>query len=128
MPTTAGSAQMDVTHARGSDRATKIVATGDPADLVRGFRELPDVVRHAKFGKIVERVLENKLFDAIVSQIPNRPDEGDWSDRLKRRREALQPYIGKMLSCVYVRLPGIHYTIEVDVATGEIVYWEWQIA
>ena len=101
-------------------------ATNGPTEAVRTFEELPDLVRHAKFRQVNERVLNAKLFETIVSQRPMRCDENDWAGRLKRRQEALQPYIGKMLACVYVRLPGVHYTIEVDVESCEVVYWEWQ--
>ena len=45
---------------------------------------------------------------------------------MSRIEQALHLYIGKMLACVYVRLPGVHYTIEVDVESCEVVYWEWQ--
>jgi hypothetical protein len=101
-------------------------ATNGPTEAVRAFEELPDFVRHAKFRQVNERVLNAKLFETIVSQRPMRDNETDWAGRLKRRQEALQPYIGKMLACVYVRLPGVHYTIEVDVESCAVVYWEWQ--
>ena len=98
----------------------------DPRDAVRAFEDLPEFVRHAKFGQVSERILDAKLFETIVSQRPVRIDETGWVDRLKQRQEALQPYIGKRLACVYVRLPGVHYTMEVDVESCEVVYWEWQ--
>ena len=100
--------------------------TNGPAEAVRAFEELPDFVRHAKFRQVNERTLDAKLFETIVSQRPIRDDVTDWPDRLKRRHEALQPHIGRVLACVYVRLPGVHYTIEVDVEYCEVVYWEWE--
>ncbi len=106
---------------RSSDKGTN-----GPTESVRAFEELPDFVRHAKFRQVNERILDAKLFETIVSQRPMRDDEPDWPDRLKRRHEALQPYIGRVLACVYVRLPGVHYTIEVDVEYCEVVYWEWE--
>ena len=110
----------------GSARLSGDEGTNDPTDAVRAFRELPDFVRHSKFRQVNKRILDANLFETIVSQRPIRADETDWVERLKRRHEALQPHIGKMLACVNVRLPGVHYTIEVDVESCEVVYWEWQ--
>ena len=97
-----------------------------PKDIIRAFGDLPEFVRHAKFGQVDERILSIKLFETIVSQRPIRAAENDWADRLQRRYDALHPYIGKKVACVFVRLPGVHYTIEVDVESCEVVYWEWQ--
>ncbi len=97
-----------------------------PTDTVRAFNELPEFVRHAKFRQVNERILDAKLFKTLVSQRPFGSPEEDWADRLQRRYDALHPYIGKKLACVFVRLPGVHYTIEVDVESCEVVYWEWQ--
>ena len=98
----------------------------DPTDVVRAFDELPEFVRHAKFSQVNERILDAKLFKTITSPRPVRAAEADWAGRLRRRHEALHPHIGKKLACVFVRLPGVHYTIEVDVEACEVVYWEWQ--
>ena len=122
----AASLPKEISPTGGSVRLSGDEGTNDPTDAVRAFRELPEFVRHANFRHVNERILDGNLLKTIVSQRPIRIDETDWVDRLKRRQEALQPYIGKMLACVYVRLPGVHYTIEVDVESGEVVYWEWQ--
>ena len=79
----------------------------DPRDAVRAFEDLPEFVRHAKFGQVRERILDAKLFETIVSQRPVRAAETGWADRLKWRCDALRPYIGKTLACVFVRLPGV---------------------
>ena len=98
----------------------------DPKDIIRAFDGLPEFVRYAKFGQVNERILDSKMFEMIVSQRPVRAAEADWAGRLRRRHEALHPHIGKKLACAFVRLPGVHYTIEVDVEACEVVYWEWQ--
>ena len=121
----AASLPKEILPTGGSDRLSGH-GTKDPTDAVRAFGELPDFVRHANFRRVDERILDASLLNTIVSQRPIRIDETDWADRLNRRQAALQPCIGKMLACVYVRLPGVHYTIEVDVESGEVVYWEWQ--
>ena len=30
------------------------------------------------------------------------------------------------LICVFIRLPGVIYTIEIDPGTEEVIHWEWQ--
>ena len=126
MQSRAASLLKEISPTDGSARLFVEEGTSDPTNAVRAFTELPDFVRHANFRQVNERILDANLLKTIVSQRPIRIDETDWADRLKRRHEALQPYIGKMLACLYVRLPGVHYTIEVDVESCEVVYWEWQ--
>lgn len=96
--------------------------------VVRTSMQLPDFVRHAERRQIIERILDARLFRALITQKPTGVSGKDWDERLKRRRIALQPYLGMRLACVFVRLPGVHYTIEVDVKSGEVAYWEWQVA
>ena len=98
----------------------------DPRDTVRTCKALPDFVRRANFRQVNERILDAELFGAIVSQRSIGGPEEDWEERLSRRRKSLRPYIGRKLACVFVRLPGVHYTIEVDVKSCAVAHWEWQ--
>lgn len=102
----------------------------DPEDLikaiVRGCDQLPEFVRHARFTQVSERRLDGTAFNAIVTQSPHSTNDECWSERLQRRRTGLLPFVDRLLTCVFIRLPGIHYTIEVDAAAGKIAYWEWQ--
>ena len=98
----------------------------DPIDAVRACEELPLCVRNAKFTQVSERHLDAVLFSNIVSQSPSSITDDGWAERLQRRYDALHPHMNKMLMCVFVRLPGVHYTVEVDAETCEVVYWEWQ--
>ena len=100
--------------------------TSNPREAIRRFDELPEFVRHAHFTQVSERRMDSGLFNTIVSQTPNPLADKDWEDRLKRRHDALLPHVGKMLTCVFIRLPGVHYTIEVDPVSEEVVHWEWQ--
>jgi hypothetical protein len=38
----------------------------------------------------------------------------------------LSQYLDKTLICIYIRLPGVHYTIEIDPKMNRVIYWEWQ--
>lgn len=96
--------------------------------VVRASMQLPDFVRHAERRQIIERILDARLFRTLITQRPTGVSGKHWDERLKRRRIALQPYLGMRLACVFVRLPGVHYTVEVDVKSGEVAYWEWQVA
>ena len=92
---------------------------------IRQCRTLPDFVRHASFTYVQERHLSADILAELSSQ-PAPAADDDWNDRLKRRRERLQPLLGRRLTCVFVRLPGVHYTIEVDASEQKVVHWEWQ--
>lgn len=56
-------------------------------------------------------------------------DENDTSIRqqLKKRGKVLSPYVGSTLRCVFIRLPGVHYTIEIDPDSQVVVHLEWQV-
>jgi len=46
--------------------------------------------------------------------------------RVKRRAKSLTPCLRLRLPCVFIRLPGPHYTVEIDPDNDKIVRWEWQ--
>ena len=94
--------------------------------MIRGLEELPEFVRHASFTQVSEQLLDSNLFNTIVSQVPDLGVDEDWPDRLRRRHDALLPHLDKMLTRVFIQLPGVHYTIEVDLDSRNVVYWEWR--
>ena len=95
-------------------------------DIVAKHSALPDAVRLARIGYVETRVLERHLLEEISSQAPQPGMADNWPERLRRRREALEPYVDKRLVCVLIRVPGTHYTIEIDPVEASVVYWEWQ--
>ena len=95
-------------------------------DIVAKHSALPDAVRLAGIGYVETHILERFLFEEISSQAPQPGMAEDWPERLRRRREALEPYVDKLLVCVLIRVPGTHYTIEIDPIEASVVYWEWQ--
>jgi len=101
-----------------------------PEDAIKAIvcdcDQLPEFVRRARFSQVSERRLDATILNAIVSQPPLSGNEECWAERLQRRRTALLPHLDSRLTCVFIRLPGVHYTIEVDLAAGIVVYWEWQ--
>jgi hypothetical protein len=96
--------------------------------IIGRFEELPDTVRLAGFTRIDRRQLGDELLAALLNQQQPPSCQGDWELRLRKRRESLVGLRGKMLCCVFIRLPGVHYTIEVDLEKRAVVYWEWQHA
>ena len=98
----------------------------DPYAIVQRFEALPEIVRGAQFSRIDRRVLDHGLFTQLITQTPPPSSEVGWSSRILRREESLFPYLGKVLVCVLIRLPGVEYTVEIDPETKAIVYWEWQ--
>ena len=96
--------------------------------VIRRFEELPELVRFTQFTRVDERRLTKKLLTTLLTQPPPQNCQGDWELRLQERRESLIQHQGKVLHCVFIGLPGTHYTIEVDLAAREVVHWEWQHA
>ena len=110
-----------------SARPSATIDDGAPdlRGIIQRFDELPTDVREARFTRVDERCLDHELMTALVTQLPPF-NADDWPSRLRKREESLLPYVGKVLICVFIRLPGVHYTIEVDPRAGTVVHWEWQ--
>jgi hypothetical protein len=101
----------------------------DLRDVILRFHDLPVAVRRAEFSLICRRELTDELLGLLLRQ-PRPPhlQGGDWTFRLEARQRSLQPFLGRWLTCIFIRLPGVHYTIEVDPMSRSIVHWEWQLS
>lgn len=98
----------------------------DVRAILGACKVLPAVVARARLTSVVERVVDQGLLDSLTSD-PASPDStNDWHRRSKRREAALSRYLGEILICVFIRLPGIHYTIEIDPEVGRVIHCEWQ--
>lgn len=95
-------------------------------DIIGQFGELPDAVLQVQFTHTNGRILDDYAFAVATCQLKMQGSDEDWAMRLRRRSTSLAQYIGQYLICVFVRLPGIHYTIEVDPDARRVVHWEWQ--
>ena len=104
-------------------------AAAEPIDLrevIKSCAELPFEVRTAKFTRVEERLIDECLLVRLTNQLSLQSNETELVDRFQSRLESLSPYLGSILTCVFIRLPGIHYTFEIDPITWTIVHWEWQ--
>lgn len=118
----------DQAAVRQFDIDTDYVAA-EPLDLrevIKSCAELPFEVRKAKFTRVEERLIDECLLVRLTNQLSLESNATDLLDRFQSRKESLSPYLGSILTCVFIRLPGIHYTIEIDPITSAIVHWEWQ--
>ena len=98
----------------------------DLRTIIQDCPGLPDDVTSAKFTSVNHRILDQSLLSFLIKQSVPRGNDQEWSDRRQDRQEALSPYLGRVLIGVFIRLPGIHYTIEVDPELERVVHWEWQ--
>ena len=88
--------------------------------------ELPVGVQHVSFTHINSRVFDADLFQTLTNQDRSHDNKPDWAARIEKRKENLRDYVGRHLICVFIRLPSLHYTIEIDLNTALVVHWEWQ--
>ncbi len=94
--------------------------------VIRSCEDLPEVIRTATgFTRVDSRFLDRSLYTDLISQQAPKDIVEGWSMRIWQREKALLPYIGKFLMCVFVRLPGVQYTIEVSPDEQTVVHWEW---
>ena len=100
-----------------------------PDDLIRlaiaSHASLPEELAHSRITYRESRTLTPDLLFEICTQFPLPGMEDEWQQRLKRRRTALRPHVGKTLLCAVVPQPGVLYTLEIDLIAPSIVYWEW---
>lgn len=105
------------------------VSADEPLDIraiLASCKILPAVVAKATFTSVIERVVDQEVLDRLTSEAARSSNSGDWLDRRKRREAALSQYLGHILVCVFIRLPGIHYTIEIDPQNERVIHCEWQ--
>jgi hypothetical protein len=94
--------------------------------ILESVSDLPTAVLSAPCVRIEQRKICQPFLDTILSQPPPAANHANWQQRLKDRKNALTPHLGKVLCGVFVCLPGYHCTIEIDRSTAKVVYWEWQ--
>ena len=100
--------------------------TLDIRAIIQECGELPPDVTRAELTRIDERIIDRRLLSFLVGQSAAEHHDSGGLVRQRRRKDALSPYLGRVLICVFIRLPGIHYTIEVDPELQRVVHWEWQ--
>lgn len=87
---------------------------------------LPTVVTQASLTMVVERLVDQELLSSLTSDVSCPNSSSEWDGRRERREAALSRYLGQVLICVFIRLPGIHYTIEIDPQKRSVIHCEWQ--
>lgn len=95
--------------------------------IIRRFDELPEAVRLSEFTDVYKRRLDQELMKTLLTQQQPPNCRCDWELHIQQRKKSLVRYRGKILYCVFIRLPGVHYTIEVDLKKKAVIHWEWQI-
>ena len=94
--------------------------------IIQESNGLPPDVTNANIKSINKRVLNQRLLSLLVSQVAPQDSDSEWQVRQQNRKKALSLYLGRALICVFIQLPGLHYTIEVDPKSERVVHWEWQ--
>lgn len=94
--------------------------------VLRQCKDLPEEVRAAKFTRVQQRRLDKALLTTLLTQGPPASGDENWDSRLLKRKQSLLRHLDKVMHCIFIRLPGVHYTIEVDLEARAVAYWEWQ--
>ena len=103
----------------------------EPVDLratIQNCPELPCEVNIAEFTYVEQRLIDETLIHRLSCYQATDNVAADWAIRLRRLAEALSSYLGKDLICVFIRMPGVQYTVKVDPERRSIIHWEWQVA
>lgn len=98
----------------------------DLSAIIRRHGEIPTAVVAAGISHRLDRMLSPALFDAITTQPKISGTDAAWAKRLHRRKARLKRFVGRRLVCAFIRVPGVHYTIEIDPDSQNVVHWEAQ--
>ena len=102
------------------------IETLDIRGIIQACTEMPPDVTSAELTRVDERLLDQRCLSLLLSEPVQQSNDAGWELRQQGRTDALSPYLDRILICVFIRLPGIHYTIEVDPELERVIYWEWQ--
>ncbi len=94
--------------------------------IIRTCSDIPPQVREAQFTRADERVIDASLLRILAEHYVPGANDNAQAARRGKRAAALSPYLGKVLVCVLIMLPGVRYTIEIDMDEERVVHWEWQ--
>ena len=94
--------------------------------VVQEAEGLPQVLRdHAAEAKMVTgSVLQASFLSLLDAQIQQSSHGPEWTDKLKRRKEAMSPYVNKRLLKGRIDIGIDVYWIQVAPDSKELVYWE----
>ena len=98
----------------------------DVVDVLAQCSWLPEDVRSSAPSRVFERTLDSEEFRRITTMATHDPLSVDTGKILAARKKALRPFLESQLVCVFIRLPGGHYTIEIEPISEKVVHWEWQ--
>ena len=98
----------------------------DVVDVLTRCSWLPEEIRTAAPSRVFERRLDSDEYRRITTMATHDPVCVDTGKILAARKKALSPFVESQLVCVFIRLPGGHYTIEIEPISEKVVHWEWQ--
>ena len=87
---------------------------------------LPAAVKNAAISQVFESLMDQKEITRLTATGAEQSNTATMQNRLNTRRLALTAAQGRRLTCAVIHLPGVTYTVEVDLARATIVHWEWQ--
>jgi hypothetical protein len=95
-------------------------------ETVRAMESLPASLREHtdKVTDLGEHRLDKSYIEFLDTQIRLSPRGPEWTERLKRRRAALLPFIGVTLLYGRVQTTQADFTVEINPETRVVVHWE----
>ncbi len=95
-------------------------------EIVRSAADLPEWVREngASAHDIESHELEKSYLAFLDEQIALSPQGPEWTEVLKKRRQALSNCCGKLLTSGIISAGKKHCSIKIDDESGKILYWE----
>ncbi len=95
-------------------------------EAVRKAAELPGELReNVERVKALKRTSYDQSFiDLLDTQIKSSTRAPEWTETLKKRRDALLPYCNRTLLKGRLEIGKDAYWVKIDQETQAVVYWE----
>jgi|GEM_PF-6608612 len=86
---------------------------------------LPAAAKNGQVSQVFERLMDEREIARLTESVADQVNSAHTEERLAARKTALTAALATYLTCAVIRLPGLTYTVEIDLAKGTIVHWEW---
>ena len=105
-----------------TNKALFLEAVGAATNLPEALRENAKAVTGLK-----EHKFDKSYIEFLDEQILLSPRGPEWTEILKRRREALIPFCGVRLLRCGVQVNNAYFSLEIHPETRRVVHWEeWE--
>ncbi len=95
-------------------------------ETIRSNADIPVEVKGCAgdVSELHQKVLDQSYLDFLDEQIRLCPRGEEWNKVLKKRKQALTGFVGKVVMTGLVKAPGKQVNVKIDPEERRVLYWE----